>query len=66
MTDTCRLVAIVPVAEAVKSFFREWRSERTSGDTVTLSLGFDSEDDAMFRGHALPYVWAVEAVRGPA
>ena len=65
MTQTCRLVAVIPVAEAVKSFFREWRSERTSGETVTLSLGFDSEEDAMFIGHALPYVWAVETVRRP-
>ena len=58
---TCRLVVILPVTEALKPRFYHWQSERTSGATVTMSLGFENEAVAMKIGHNLPYVWAVEA-----
>ena len=63
---TCRLIVILPAAETLKPRFRSWRSERTSGATVTVSLGFESEDEAMTIGHTLPYVWAIEAGPVPA
>ncbi len=58
---TCRLIVVLPSKETLKSRFRRWRSERTNGATVTVSLGFESEDDAMTIGKTLPYVWNVES-----
>lgn len=58
-----RLVAILPIADAQQPRFRRWRSERTSGRTVTLSLGFDDVAIATATARALPYVWHLEQPR---
>jgi hypothetical protein len=57
---TCRLVVIIPATETTKRRFRNWRSERTNGAMVTISLGFETETAAMKYAHPLPWVWAVE------